>query len=136
MFDDDNTGLFIKITQLEGIDVSFEEQPIIIELVHEAPLRTRTGDIFTIFSNRLDFYIDGEVTGRRTTTSLPDTEFGGINYNLAIEQFYTGINDLVAAPPEGVNTITGLVFARGNAGVRDGLVRIDFVNGESFTRVN
>ena len=136
MFDDDNTGLFIEITQLAGIGVPFEEQPIVIEIAPEAPLGNSLGNNFFLRTSRLEFYIDGEIVGPTLTRSLTDTEFGGINYDLAIEQIYTDTTDLVAETPGGVNTITALVFAQGNAGVRDGLVRIDFVNGESFTRVN
>ena len=135
-FNDDNTGLFIEITQAEGLDVPFEEQPIVIEATPEAPSGSALDNDFILRTDRLEFYVDGEMSESTTTTSLTDTEIGGLNYDVAIEQIYTDTTDIIAQTPDGVNTISALVFARGNSGVRDGLVRIDFTNGDSFVRAN
>ncbi len=49
---------------------------------------------------------------------------------------YADTTEIIAATPDGVDTINSLVFAKGNGGVRKGLVRIGFTNGEIYSRMN
>ncbi|ASJ73968.1 hypothetical protein [Granulosicoccus antarcticus] len=137
-FDDGDAGMFIKITQREEVDQPYEEQSIIIESTPQAPSGSALNYKFYISTASIAFYGEdgGEVFPTSTVRLLDDTNIGGENYDVAIEEIFTDTAEITAATPDGVDTISSLVFARSRDGVRDGLVRIGFTNGDVYTRAN
>ncbi len=135
-FGDDSAGLLIEFQQAEGFDVPLEAQYFSIRTLPEAPSGTALDYVFLTDPFRLDFYGETGILEdvRATYRVLRDVVFGSVQYDLALEEVYRDTSNIVV--PEGVEKVSGLVFAQGNDEVRGGLVRIDFANGESYTRVN